>query len=130
MPPQYRMYMAHIHEPMDLDRMNEAAACLVGEHDFAALSSAQRTAKTSVRTIYEAKVYRDAADPQVIHIEVTGNGFLYNMVRIIAGTLADIGRGRMEIQALKDAMEKNDRTLAGVTAVPQGLALMKVEYEE
>lgn len=130
LPPQYRLYMAHIHEPMDIEKMNRAAAYLVGEHDFAALSSAQRTAKTSVRTIYEAKVYRDRSDGNVIHIEVTGNGFLYNMVRIIAGTLADIGRGRMEMGALEEAMAQNDRTLAGVTAPPQGLTLVKVEYEE
>ncbi len=128
--PQYRLYMAHIHEPLDLAQMQRAADDLVGEHDFAALSSAQRTAKTSVRTIYEARVYRDASDRNIVHIEVTGNGFLYNMVRIIAGTLADIGRGRMPVEAVREAIEKKDRTLAGVTAPPQGLTLMRVEYGE
>lgn len=127
--PQYRLYMAHIPEELDLERMRRAASALVGEHDFAALSSAQRTSKTSVRTIYEVKIFRDDGDEKVVHIEVTGNGFLYNMVRIIAGTLADIGRGRMEIETLRQAMENKDRTLAGVTAPPQGLALMRVEYE-
>ena len=120
LPPQYRFYMAHIHEPMDMARMNEAAKALLGEHDFTAVSSAQRTSKTTVRRIY---------DPRVIQIEVTGNGFLYNMVRIIAGTLADIGRGRMPVSALADALQKKDRTLAGVTAPPQGLSLMRVFYE-
>jgi len=121
--------MAHVPEELDLERMRRAASSLVGEHDFAALSSAQRTSKTSVRTIYEVKIFRDDGDEKVVHIEVTGNGFLYNMVRIIAGTLSDIGRGRMKIETLRQAMENNDRTLAGVTAPPQGLALMKVEYE-
>lgn len=129
LPPQYRFYMAHIHEPVNMARMNEAAKALLGEHDFTALSSAQRTSKTTVRRIYDARIYRDVADPRVIHIEVTGNGFLYNMVRIIAGTLADIGRGRMPVSALSDALQKKDRTLAGVTAPPQGLALMRVFYE-
>ena len=129
LPPQYRLYMAHIHEPMDMERMNEAAKSLVGEHDFTALSSAQRTSKTTVRRIYEARVYRDVADARVIHIEVTGNGFLYNMVRIIAGTLADVGRGRLDVSVLEEAMGQKDRTLAGVTAPPQGLALVNVEYE-
>lgn len=129
LPPQYRLYMAHIHEPMDMERMNEAAKSLVGEHDFTALSSAQRTSKTTVRRVYEARVYRDVADARVIHIEVTGNGFLYNMVRIIAGTLADVGRGRLDVSVLEEAIGQKDRTLAGVTAPPQGLALVNVEYE-
>lgn len=129
LPPQYRFYMAHIHEELDLERMKQAARTLIGEHDFAALSSAQRTSRTSIRTIYEAKIYTDPADSRVVHMEVTGNGFLYNMVRIIAGTLADIGRGRMEEETLREAMAQKDRTLAGVTAPPQGLSLMRVEYE-
>ena len=126
--PQYRLYMTHIHEPMDIDAMRRAAQDLVGEHDFTALSSAQRQSKTTVRTIYSADVYRDASDPQIIRIEVTGNGFLYNMVRIIAGTLADVGRGRLPEDIIRQAIETKDRTIAGVTAPPQGLCLMRVEY--
>ena len=128
--PQYRLYMAHFHEPLDVEKMRRAAGCLVGVHDFTALSSAQRTSKTTVRIIYSAEVYRDDADEDVIHVEITGNGFLYNMVRIIAGTLVDIGRGRLSEDALAEAMATGDRTLAGVTAPPQGLALMGVEYED
>lgn len=127
--PEYRLYMAHIHEPLDLEAMKRAASDLIGEHDFTALSSAQRTAKTTVRTIYQARVWADRNDPHVIHIEVTGNGFLYNMVRIIAGTLADIGRGRLPEDAFVRAFRTNDRTLAGITAPPQGLCLMRVDYE-
>ena len=129
LPPQYRFYMAHIHEPMDITRMNEAARCCWGSTISRLSVRPNALLKPTVRRIYDARIYRDVADLRVIHIEVTGNGFLYNMVRIIAGTLADIGRGRMPVSALSDALQKKDRTLAGVTAPPQGLALMRVFYE-
>lgn len=92
---------------------------MLGEHDFTAVSSAQRTSKTTVRRIYDASVYRDVADPRVIQIEVTGNGFLYNMVRIIAGTLADIGRGPYaRIGPGRCAAEKRPYTRRGDGAAP------------
>ena len=130
LPPQYRLYMAHIHEPMDMERMNEAAKSLVGEHDFTALSSAQRTSKTTVRRIYEARVYRDVADARVIHIEVTGNGFLYNMVRIIAGTLVKIGMGVYPPEKMEEILEEKNRAAAGPTIPARGLTLVSLEYEK
>ena len=112
--------------PLDTDRMRQAAEYLKGEHDFKSFCSAQTAVKNTVRTIYALDIKKE---DDLIVIRVRGNGFLYNMVRIIAGTLAGVGRGYFEPEDVKEMLEKKDRTKAGVTAPPQGLTLVGIEYE-
>ena len=106
--------------------MKEAAKYFEGEHDFKAFKASGTSSKTSVRTIYEAKVYNDK---NMIYIELTGNGFLYNMVRIIAGTLVDVGLGKINPKDIKNIIEEGKRENAGKTLPPNGLYLVNVEYE-
>lgn len=113
--------------PLDLERMREAAGYLIGEHDFKSFCSAQTAVKDTVRTIYDLDIRKEG---DIITIRVRGNGFLYNMVRIIAGTLAGVGRGYFEPEEVKQMLEEKDRTKSGVTAPPQGLTLMEIEYKE
>lgn len=113
--------------PLDLDRMRRAAEYLKGTHDFKSFCSAQTTVEDTVRTIYSLDVDRDG---DLFTIRVRGNGFLYNMVRIIAGTLAGVGRGYFEPEDVERMLAEKDRTKAGVTAPPQGLTLVGIEYGE
>ncbi len=119
----------HVHVPLalDLPPMQEAAAQLLGTHDFAAFQAAGGTAKTTVRTIHSAELTRQGDE---IILTVEGDAFLYNMVRIIAGTLIEIGLGRRTVNAFSEAYETLDRLSLGVTAPPQGLELTKVNYPE
>ena len=119
----------HVHVPLalDLPPMQEAAAQLLGTHDFAAFQAAGGTAKTTVRTIHSAELTRQGDE---IILTVEGDAFLYNMVRIIAGTLIEIGLGRRTVNAFSEAYETLDRLSLGVTAPPQGLELTKVYYPE
>ena len=119
------------HYPIKLDeaKMNQAAKYLEGEHDFKSFKASGTSSKSSVRTIYEAKVYRDFADNDLIKIELTGNGFLYNMVRIIAGTLLEVGEGKINPEEVKKILDAKDRKMAGKTLSAYGLCLIKVEYE-
>ena len=123
-----RNYYYYIHEPLDLAAMQEAGSLLEGTHDFKSFQASGGEEKPStVRTIHRVKVSRDGP---VVALEITGNGFLYNMVRIIAGTLAEVGLGRRvpgEIPGILDALS---RAKAGHTAPPQGLYLMQVYYDE
>ena len=107
--------------------MKEAAKYFEGEHDFKAFKASGTSSKSSVRTIYKAEVIEMPNNR--IHIELTGNGFLYNMVRIIAGTLVDVGVGKIEPEDIKKIIESKDRNLAGKTLQPNGLYLVDVEYE-
>lgn len=111
--------------PLDADRMQQAARYLEGEHDFRSFCSVHTETKTTVRTIFSADVKRDG---DLVTLQIKGNGFLYNMVRIIAGTLADVGRGFYEPAAVREMLEAKDREKAGATAPPQGLILMGIEY--
>lgn len=113
--------------PLDLDRMRQAAEYLKGEHDFKSFCSAQTTVEDTVRTIYALDIRKEE---DLITILVRGNGFLYNMVRIIAGTLAGVGRGYFEPRDVARMLEEKDRTKAGVTAPPQGLTLVGIEYKD
>ena len=97
----------------------------MGEHDFSSFKSSGTSSKSSVRTIYDAKVEKDK---DKIIISLTGNGFLYNMVRIIAGTLLEVGLGNIKPEEIKDIIEAKNRQKAGKTLPPQGLFLMNVEY--
>ena len=117
----------HVPLPLDLAPMQEAARQLLGTHDYAAFQAAGGTAKTTVRTIHSAELVR-LGDEIILTVE--GDAFLYNMVRIIAGTLIEIGLGRRTVNAFSEAYESLDRLSLGVTAPPQGLELTKVYYPE
>lgn len=112
---------------LDAGKMQEAAFHLIGTHDFKSFCSVNTTATTTVRTIYDIQVIRDGVD---IVIRVTGNGFLYNMVRIIVGTLMDVGRGKYEPSKVKDILEALDRTAAGPTVPACGLMLKELHFLE
>ena len=110
----------------DVEAMKKAASYLVGVHDFASFCSANSQAQTTVRTIYDCTVSK-AGD--IITIRVTGNGFLYNMVRIIAGTLVKIGGSDMPADAMKGIIAATDRAAAGPTAPAHGLTMIGLKYE-
>lgn len=122
----YRNYETHIPQKLDVERMKEAAKYFEGEHDFKAFKASGTSSKSSVRTIYKADVYKNE---DRICIELTGNGFLYNMVRIISGTLVDVGIGKINPSEIENIIKEGKRENAGKTLPPQGLFLVKVEYE-
>lgn len=121
----YRNLETNIPHHLDEIKMNEAAKYFIGEHDFKAFKASGTSSKSSVRTIYDAKVYRQG---DRIYIELTGNGFLYNMVRIISGTLVEVGMGKIQPGEIEKIIQSGDRENAGKTLPPQGLYLVKVEY--
>ena len=123
----YRNLETHIPQKLNVEKMKEAVKFFEGEHDFKAFKASGTSSKSSVRTIYSAKVI-DAGNEK-IYIELTGNGFLYNMVRIISGTLVDVGCGKIKPEEIKNIIESKNRNLAGKTLPPQGLYLVNVEYE-
>lgn len=125
--PLKRLYAHFTYVPLDIERMRQAAAHLVGEHDFASFCSAGSQAETTVRTIYALDVEKSGEE---IVIRVTGSGFLYHMVRIIAGTLMEAGCGRMEPERIKEILEARDRAAAGPTAPACGLILAEIVYGE
>lgn len=115
------------HHGLDVERMRQAAAYLEGEHDFKSFCAAGAQVKSTVRTIYACTVERDA---DIITIRVTGNGFLYNMVRIIAGTLIQVGCGMREPEEIPEILAQKDRAAAGATAPAHGLTMMGIEYDD
>lgn len=123
----YRNLTYHVSQHLDTEAMQKAASYLVGEHDFASFKSSGTSSKSSVRTIYQAQVLKE--QDRVV-IMLTGSGFLYNMVRIIAGTLVEVGLGNIPPEEMKNILEAKDRQKAGKTLPPQGLFLMSVEYDE
>ena len=125
--PLVRLHSHFTYVPMDVEKMQEAAKHFVGEHDFAAVSTYKPEVESTVRTIYDLSV---AKEGNLITIRVTGNGFLYNMVRIIAGTLMEVGRGRMEPSAIPVILSSGSRDQAGPTAPACGLSLVKYEFEK
>lgn len=117
---------------IDISRMREAAAHLVGEHDFGAYCSSGSQAETTVRTIYSVDIIEeklpDHPSGRMIRIRVKGSGFLYNMVRIIAGTLLDIGTGLMEVSDIERSLASADRSDAGPTAPAAGLTMIGIQF--
>ncbi|MCR5250661.1 MAG: tRNA pseudouridine(38-40) synthase TruA [Lachnospiraceae bacterium] len=113
------------HQKLDAERMAEAARVLTGEHDFTSFCSVHAQSTTRVRTIHDIRVSREDDE---IRIRVSGNGFLYNMVRIIAGTLMEVGAGRLEASAMQGILEAKDRGAAGPTAPPEGLCLLEYRF--
>lgn len=123
--PTKRHTTYHVSYRLNLEKMREAAQYLVGEHDFVSFCSIHKNVKTTVRTIYDLTVKKNAEE---LVIRVRGNGFLYNMVRIIVGTLLRVGRGFYTPEQVKEILEAKNREAAGVTAPPQGLMLMEIQY--
>ena len=124
--PTRRLDTYFYHYPLDVEKMKKAAAYLVGEHDFKSFCAIGAQVKTTVRTIYACDVEKDG---DIITIRVTGNGFLYNMVRIIAGTLMKIGQGDWEPERIPEILAGCDRQLAGPTASARGLTLMEIHFK-
>lgn len=121
-----RKYMyTYTDAPLDVSAMQEAAELLKGTHDFASFCGNKRMKKSTERTITDISIERVGDD---IVMDYTGNGFLQNMVRILVGTLIEIGSGRRKAGEISDILDAKDRARAGYTAPPQGLTLMRVEY--
>lgn len=120
-------YSWHVRGDLDLTRMRQAAQLFVGHHDFAAFRASGCSARTTVRGVFSVEIAE--ADVLIMHVDVRGSGFLRNMVRIMVGTLVEIGRGRREPREIGDMLAGCCRAQAGVTAPPQGLCLMEVFYE-
>ena len=123
--PIERFYSHFTYIPLDVDKMKEAASYLIGEHDFKSFCGTGAQVKTTVRTVKEIQIEKSG---DRITIRITGEGFLYNMVRIIAGTLMDIGGGLYPPEKMKEILEAKDRKKAGPTAPARGLTLMKIQY--
>lgn len=121
----FRNLETHIAIPLDVEKMQEAILYFKGEHDFKAFKSSGTSSKSSVRTIYDASVKKEG---DKIYISLTGNGFLYNMVRIISGTLVEVGMGKIKPEEIPNIIKLGKRENAGKTLPPQGLYLVKVEY--
>lgn len=125
--PTRRLDTYFYHYPLDVEQMSEAASYLVGTHDFASFCAANAQVKSTVRTIYSCTAQKEN---DIITIRVTGNGFLYNMVRIIAGTLIEVGAGKRRPEEIKDILAAENRDAAGPTAPAQGLTMMGIEYKQ
>ena len=121
----YRNLEYNIKMPLNLENMKKASKYFEGEHDFSAFKASGTSSKSSVRTIYSADVKKEN---ERIIIELTGNGFLYNMVRIISGTLVEVGLGKIRPEEIKDIIDSKNRQMAGKTLPPYGLYLVEVNY--
>ncbi len=123
----YRNLETHIPQKLNIEKMQEAVKYFEGEHDFKAFKASGTSSKSSVRTIYKAEVIK--MPDEKIWIELIGNGFLYNMVRIIAGTLVEVGLEKIDSNEIPKIIESKDRKNAGKTLPPQGLYLVNVYYD-
>lgn len=125
--PEYRNYSILFYGILDLEQMNRAAGYLIGEHDFASFCSVGAQVQTTVRTIYAAGFEKQG---ECLKFRITGNGFLYNMVRIIVGTLLEVGKGRLRPEDLEKILMAKSRDAAGPTAPAKGLKLLEILFEE
>ncbi len=123
--PVKRLYSHFIYTPLDAGRMREASAYLEGEHDFKSFCQTGAQVESTVRTLYSLWVEEQDSD---LVIRVCGSGFLYNMVRIIAGTLIEVGQGKREPESMLQVLSALDRSAAGPTAPANGLTLVKYEF--
>ncbi len=123
--PMYRNFSYHVPYALNLDKMQTACRYFLGTHDFKAFSATGSQNKTSVRTVFDSDITK--IDDRIV-FTVTGNGFLYNMVRILTGTLLYVGIDKINPDDIPLIIAKKDRTLAGKTVPPQGLNLLKVEF--
>ncbi len=125
--PMLKNYSEFVRRPLNIEKMREACGYFIGTYDFSAFCASGSTAKTTVRTIFDLSIEKNN---EIYDIIVTGNGFLYNMVRIIAGTLIYVGENKFNPSFVKDIIASKNRVLAGKTAGPSGLTLMKIYYKE
>lgn len=123
--PVYRKYSEFCCKNLDVEEMSKAAKAFLGRHDFKAFAASGNTSKTTVRTIFDINVRQE---DDFIIIDVTGDGFLYNMIRIMAGTLLMVGDGRIKSWEIPEIIESRQREKAGKTAGPEGLTLMNIKY--
>ncbi|NLL93588.1 MAG: tRNA pseudouridine(38-40) synthase TruA [Clostridiales bacterium] len=125
--PTQRLYSHFVYVPLDVEKMQEAAKYIVGEHDFKSFCSNRTQVENTVRTIYSLDVH---VENDMIYIRITGNGFLYNMVRIIAGTLIKVGLGVYPPEQVAKIIEAKDRNAAGPKAPAKGLTLIDIDYSQ
>lgn len=125
--PTMRLYYHFVYKKLDTDKMQEAANYLVGEHDFKSFCSTKTQVQSTVRTIYSLDVIRQGDE---IILRVCGNGFLYNMVRIISGTLINVGLGIMEPSWIGEVLASTERMKVGPNAPAHGLTLVNIEFKE
>jgi tRNA pseudouridine38-40 synthase len=125
--PTVRLYSLFYYLKLNVEHMKEAAEYLVGEHDFKSFCNVRSDVKDTVRSIEQLSVEQDG---HMITVSITGSGFLYNMVRIIVGTLLKVGRGTYPANQVEAILAAKDRAAAGPTARPEGLTLVKIEYIE
>ncbi len=123
--PTQRLYSHFLYVPLDVDNMREAAAYLEGEHDFKSFCSSGSGEENTVRTIYSAEIEKEG---QMLKIRLCGSGFLYNMVRIIAGTLAEVGKGSLPADKIPEILNARDRAAAGPTLPARGLTLIRYDF--
>lgn len=124
--PTKRLTNYFVSYDLDVEKMRKAAGYLIGEHDFVSFCNVRTDVEDTVRTVTELEILKDGEE---ITIRISGNGFLYNMVRIIVGTLIRVGRGFYEPEKVKEILEAKDRKAAGVTAPPHGLIVAEIRYE-
>ena len=123
--PEYRLHTHFTYEALNIEKMQQACKFFIGEYDFASFCAAGSQAESTVREIYDLHVKKEG---DLITISVTGNGFLYNMVRIIAGTLLKVGSGQFAPEDMEGIIQGRDRSLAGPTAPAKGLTLIEIRY--
>ena len=134
LPPQFRNLVWQVKPKLNLSRMRKAAKLLVGKHDFSSFCAAGGDDKNFIRTLFEVEIQKrditiwDSCKLSVVSCKFKGNGFLYKMVRNMVGTLVEVGLGRFEPSDVKRILDAKDRCLAGRTAPPQGLCLVKISY--
>lgn len=125
--PLERLYAHFCYFNLDLEKMRQAAAYLIGEHDFKSFCTVRTQAEETVRTIYSLDITKQ---DDMITIRISGSGFLYNMVRIIAGTLLEVGMGAYPPKHMEEILDARDRQAAGRTAPARGLTLVSMEYQK
>lgn len=123
--PTERLYSYFYHYPLNVEKMREATSYLIGRHDFKSFCGAKAQVKSTIRTITAIEIWKDG---DMITIRISGEGFLYNMVRIIAGTLIEVGNGQYPPEQVKEILEACDREAAGPTAPAHGLTLMGIAF--
>ena len=124
--PTERLYSYFVYMPLDVEKMKKGAGYIVGEHDFKSFCSSRSQVENTVRTIYKLEIKREG---DMIHMIICGNGFLYNMVRIIAGTLMKVGLNIYPPEHVQEIIEARERSAAGPKAAACGLTLVGIEYD-
>lgn len=122
----WRRYALEIPEELDVEAMNKAAQLLLGEHDFKSFTSAKKGKKSTVRRIDSITI---ESQENMLIFTFEGNGFLHHMVRILMGTLLEVGMGKRTVESIRDTLEAKNREMAGFLVPAKGLTLMKVYYE-